>query len=90
MSNEFFVNKFHDLIIINSIVKYKRFLPFYKENQNQADDLIQEYICYANALSLSSIELNRKEEILKMLEEIDAERIRTACTVIDEESEVLQ
>jgi hypothetical protein len=76
LSPKFFTRKFHDLIVLNDIAKYKRFLPFYGDDKNTVDDLIQEYTCYVCAYSLSTAELSRKKEILKLLEVLDAERIR--------------
>jgi hypothetical protein len=90
LSSKFFTRKFHDLIILNDIVKYKRFLPFYGNDQNTVDDLIQEYTCYACAYSLSAAELSRKKEILKLLEVLDAERIRISCIESDEGSEMFE
>jgi hypothetical protein len=88
LSNDFFISKFHELIIINNIIKYKRFLPFY-HNPDAVDSLIQEYTSYVNALSLSQEELNRKEEILRLLGEIDAERIRATNIISNEEPEAI-
>jgi hypothetical protein len=88
LSQKYFISKFHDLIVINDIAKYKRFLPFYGKDRETVDDLIQEYTCYVCAYSISAIELSRKDEILKLLEVIDAERVRVQSLIIDERSEM--
>jgi len=82
-------SRFGNLIKLNDVMKYKRFLPFYGEDIEQVKSLIQEFSNYANALSLSYEEINRKNEILRMLEEIDAKRAGREDVVLSQELEIL-
>jgi hypothetical protein len=89
-TSKVFNSKFRNLIKIDEIVKYKRYLPFYDEDAVIVGELLQEFSSYANANSLSQEELNRKDEIIKLLERIDikrAERLGRACLIIDQGSE---
>ena len=70
-----FTNRFRNLIKLESIIEYRRFLPFYGEDKELVGSLIQEYVNYLIAISLSSEEVSRKAEILLQLGEINAKRI---------------
>jgi hypothetical protein len=81
-SSRVFGSKFKNLVKINDIIKYKRFLPFYEEDKEEASKLLHEYSSYASAISLSQEDLARKEEILRILEEIDAKRFRRESNIV--------
>jgi hypothetical protein len=91
-TSKVFNSKFRNLIKIDDIVKYKRYFTFYEEDTTVVGELLQEYSSYVNANSLSQEELDRKDEIIKLLERIDikrAERFRRACNIVDQGSEDL-
>ena len=61
------------LSIIEPILKYKHLFNYYSpELQPKVQGLIFEFFDYATALSLEDTEIQRKKEIIKELEEIDA------------------
>ncbi len=68
-NSKFFEDRFHDIINEKEIIKYKR---LYKNNP-PAQELIQEYSYYINAISLSDSEKLRKIEILEALKGMDEE-----------------
>ena len=85
-----FINRFRNLIKLEPIIEYRRFLPFYGEDKELVGSLIQEYICYLIAISLSKEEVNRKAEILHQLGEINAKRIRESSFILNSGPQDLQ
>ena len=68
-SKNFFEDRFYDIINEQEVIKYKR---LYKNNL-QVKELIEEYENYMNAISLSSEEKERKNEILEKLKNLEKE-----------------
>jgi len=87
--SKIFQSRFRNLIKIDEIVIYKRFLPFYEDDKEEVGQLLQEYNSYANALSLSHSEILRKKEILIILEEINAKRLRRKNYFITEGPKII-
>ena len=81
-----FESMFRDLIKIEAVIKYKRFLPFYGDDKEMAGTLLQEYSSYATAWSLGQEEINRKAEILVLLEEIHAKSVGGEGALINQGS----
>lgn len=75
-SNNVFSNKFSELIKLDKVSKYRRLSRAYHQDpQLEVNKLLQEYYGYINAISLSNEDVERKQRILMLLEEIDiAER----------------
>jgi len=70
-SDKVFSNKFSDLIRNKELVKYKRLIPFYsQEDQKIIKKLLWEYDTYLGAISLSQEDLIRKKEIISILGEL--------------------
>ena len=68
-SDKVFKNKFFDLIRRKEVVKYRRLLPLYSlENQKTIKKLLWEYDTYLGAISLSKEDLDKKKEIISILE----------------------
>jgi hypothetical protein len=75
LSLNFFNSKFEFLSRLNDVIKYKRLLHFYsQEDQLKVKRLIQEYEDYSNAFSLSIEDVERKKEILAELNTFSTER----------------
>jgi hypothetical protein len=75
LSLNFFNSKFEFLIRLNDVIKYRRLLPFYpQEDQNKIKRLIQEYEDYSNGFSLSLEDVTRKKEIVSELNNFALEK----------------
>lgn len=70
-SDKVFSNKFSDLIRNKEIVKYRRLMSLYsQEDQKIIRKLLWEYDTYLGAISLSQEDLARKREIISSLEKL--------------------
>jgi len=73
-SSKVFPSMFQDLIREDKVTKYIRFLPFYSEDdRKKMRRLLQEYSDYSQSYSLSQEDLDRKNQIIKELENFSLE-----------------
>ena len=73
-SPKVFPNKFKHLITLKDVIKYQRLLPLYcKEDQSKIRRLINEYSNYIEVISLNPEDIERKKEIVSLLQNLTPE-----------------
>ena len=73
-SSKVFSNRFKSLINLSTVIKYQRLIPLYsREDRAKIKRLIHEYKDYTSALSLNPEDIDRKKEIISMLESLKYE-----------------
>jgi len=73
-SNKYFNRNFENLIKSKEIIKYKRLILWYsEENQKKIRSLLQRYNNYLYAISLSDEDINEKYKIIEELKMIPTE-----------------